>query len=121
MAISTKALLKTEVSEWLDNPSWFASRADNLLILAEGRLSRLLDGRRGQGDTTLTGTVDARTLALPSDFVEPISLWLVSDDSRTTMLPRTLPTLPYLIESGVPDAWAINGDDIVLDCPCSEA
>jgi len=122
MALSTKALLKTEVSEWLDNPSWFASRADNLLILAEGRLTRTLDGRLGRADTTLTGTTSSRELTLPTDFVEAVALWLIdTSGERTALVPKTVTSLGYSATSGTPDAFAVNGDAIDLDCPCSEA
>src|SRR5215218_8044526 len=122
MAISTKALLKTEVSEWLDNPSWFASRADNLLILAEGRLTRVLDGRLGRADTTLTGTIASRELTLPRDFVEAVALWLIdASGERTALVPKTVTSLGYQATSGTPDAFAVNGDVLDLDCPCSSA
>ena len=122
MALTSKALLKTEVSEWLDNPSWFASRADNLLILAEGRLTRLLDGRLGRADTTLTGTTDSRALTLPSDFVEAVALWLIdASGERTALVPKTVTSLGYQATSGTPDAFAVNGDVLDLDCPCSSA
>src|SRR5215203_5303864 len=110
MALNTKALLKTEVSERLDNPGWYASRADNLLILAEARLNRLLDGRLGRADTALTGVVDSRELTIPTDFVE-----------RVELVPKTVSSLGYQATSGVPSAFAINNDAIDLDCPCSSA
>src|SRR5215203_5879461 len=122
MALSTKSLLKTEVSERLDNPSWYASRADNLLILAEARLNRLLDGRLGRADTALTGVVDSRELTLPTDFVEPVELWrLETTGERVELVPKTVSSLAYQATSGVPSAFAINNDAIDLDCPCSSA
>lgn len=121
MALTTKATLVAEATEWLDSPSWLSARSDNLLVLAEARLNRLLDGRSGQAETTLTGVVDDRTLTLPADFIEAVELWLERDGERYELVPRTVSSLAYMGTSGEPEAFAINADLIDLNRPCDQA
>jgi len=121
MALTTKAGLIAAITRRLDTPAWLADEADDLLTLAEARLNRLLDGRAGQAETTLTGVVDDRTLTLPSDFVEPVELWLERDGERYELVPRTVSSLAYSGTSGEPEAYAINATVIDLNRPCDQA
>ncbi|WP_148640052.1 hypothetical protein [Aureimonas sp. AU20] len=72
-------------------------------------------------DLPLTGEVGSRNLALPADFVEPISLHLTSGGSYVELRPDVAGEMPLQSGQGSPNAWAINGSNIQIDTPCDRA
>lgn len=123
MTISTKAELKTALGKWLarEGDSNISGNADDFVTLAEARLNRVLPGREAWNDTTLTGTIGSRALALPSGFVEPVRLQLTTFGDYQDLSPRAIASLPTSAVNGTPSTWAINGASIHLDCPCDQA
>jgi hypothetical protein len=88
----------------------------DFIALAEASINRVLRVRVMETDNSLTLTSGARTVALPSGFVEPISLRLVISGEDREMLEQVLPTqLNINTESSAarrPEYWAINGTNI---------
>lgn len=121
MAISTYSELQTAVSNWMVR-SDLAGSAAEFITLAESRLTRKLPLREMWTTAPLTGAVDARTIALPTDYVEAAFLKLTTDGGRADPItPYTVDTLPYTQTSGSPCGWAVDGATIALDRPCDQA
>jgi hypothetical protein len=118
MAISTYANLKTALETWLARSGDVdvVANAADCIAMGESRLNRLLDLRMFRADATLTGTVSSRSLTLPTDFVEPIALFVTISGSRVALSPKIAGTFVYRTTTGVPVAWCINGSNIDLDC-----
>jgi hypothetical protein len=97
MAISTYASSKTALETWLarSGDADVVANAADCISMGESRLNRLLDLRMFRADTTLTGTVSSRTLTLPTDFVEPIALFVTISGSRVALSPKIAGTFVY--------------------------
>jgi len=123
MAIGTYAQLKTALETWLARAgdADVVANAADCISMGESRLNRRLDLRMFRTDATLTGTVSSRSLTLPTDFVEPIALFITISGSRTMLSPKIAGTFTYSTTNGIPVAWCINGSNIDLDCPLSSA
>lgn len=123
MAINTYATLKTALETWLARAgdADVVANAADCVAMGESRLNRLLDLRMMRADTTLTGSVSSRTLTLPTDFVEPIALFLTISGSRTPLSPKIAGTFTYRTTNGIPAGWCINGANIDLDCTLDSA
>jgi hypothetical protein len=119
MAISTKSELKAKALSYLAR-SGLSTHMDDFVKFAESRLNRDLPLTAFEIDTALTGTIGSRELALPDDFVEPISLDLTTW-GFDRLIPRTAGVMQYLSTNGTPSEWIINGSNIDLDCPCNQA
>lgn len=123
MAITTYAELQTAINNWTDRSGQadFTNRLTEFITLAENRLNRVLPVRTAEVDTTLTGTLSSRLIALPPDFREPVALFLTTFGVQEELAP----IMPgqYALETfdGVPNAWMINGTNIELDTPCDQA
>lgn len=122
MAITTLAELKTAVQNWRDrSDEAFTDRLDEFVSLAEARLNRLVPVRLAEVDTDLTGTTDSREIALPSNFLEPIALFLTTGGHQRRLAPIVAGTHALSTSSGWPEAWMVNGSNIDLDKPCDQA
>ena len=122
MAITTLAELKTAVQNWRDRQdAAFTDRTGEFVSLAEARLNDMVPVRLAEGDTTLTGTVDSRSISLPSDFLEPIALFRTTGGDQYQLAPVIAGTYELNTTSGWPEAWMINGSNIDLDKPCDQA
>lgn len=123
MAISTYAELKTAIATWLERSGDVAvtGNAADFVTLAESRLNRTLPLRAMETETTLTGTVSSRQLTLPSDYVEPKSLFLTTFGTQDWLRPFLAGTETLGTTNGTPTAWTINGTAISLDRPCDQA
>jgi hypothetical protein len=71
------------------------ANAADCIAMGESRLNRLLDLRMFRADATLTGTVSSRSLTLPTDFVEPIALFVTISGSRVALSPKIAGTFVY--------------------------
>jgi hypothetical protein len=123
MAISTYTELKAAIEAWLSRQgdASITANAADFISLAEARLNRDLPLRVMQTTTTLTGTVSSRAVALPSDFIEPIALFLTTFGVETFLKPLVAGNFEYETTSGTPAGWCINGTNIDLDAPCDQA
>jgi len=109
--ITTYAELRAAVQTW--NPhSDIPGVVDDLIDLAEARLSRDLRCRRMVISQTGTLTAGDGTLAVPTDLVEVVELRSGSGTGATTLAKRPLLDLQqrYLsISNGEPEVFAIDG------------
>lgn len=127
MAISSYSELQAAIVSWMarSGDGELTSEATTFIALAESRLNRDLPLRVMEvDDTSLTGTVSSREVALPSDYVEPKALFLTTYGDERWLRPFIAgsgPHLTYLSENAAPTAWAINGANIDLDSPCDQA
>lgn len=117
MAIGTFAQLKTALETWLSRSgdSTISGNAADFVTLAEARLNRDLPLRVMQTTTTLTGTAGLRTVALPSDYIEPIALFLTTFGVQTMLNAAVAGNFEYSTGTGAPVGWCINGSNIDLD------
>lgn len=122
MAITSLATLKTAVATFMNRADFSADALTEIVQLAEARLNRELPLRVNWTIGTLTGTVDAYTLALPSGYVEARSLF-IEQGSRRLELPRLAHgtfDYPAATSTGRPAAWSIIGTNIRLDRACDQ-
>jgi hypothetical protein len=119
MAITTYAELQTAIPIWLSRTtqSGFSSRVPEFIALAEDHLNAEIALRINQVFTTLTTTAASRTVALPSDFVEPYSLQH-TDLAYEYLTPRVADDMPNSLTSGRPSQWAIDESNIIFERPC---
>lgn len=123
MAIATYSGLKTALETWLSRQSdtTISGNAADFVTLCEARLNRELPLRVMHTTTTLTGTTSSRSVALPSDYIEPVALFLTTFGVQTMLKPLVAGNFEYGTTSGTPTAWCINGENIDLDVPCDQA
>jgi hypothetical protein len=123
MALSTYSELKTAIETWLARAgdTEISGNAADIVTLAEARLKRDLPLRVTWTSTTLTGTPGSRSIALPSNYVEPQSLFLTTFGVQTMLKPEIAGNIEYGATGGTPSAWAIAGSNIDLDVPCDQA
>ena len=89
--------------------------------LAEAELYDYLLLRDEETESSLTTTAASAVIALPSNFISPIALWLVIDSERTELPSRLPQELDYSTDEGIPSVWAIDGGYIRFDCPANDA
>lgn len=115
MAFDTYSDLKTSIADILHRAD-LTTKIPDWIKLCEAAVNRVLRVRVMETDNSLTLTSGARTVALPSGFVEPISLRLVISGEDRELLTQVLPTqLNINTESSSacrPEYWAINGTNI---------
>lgn len=119
MAISTYSELQTAIPIWLSrtNQAGFSSRVPEFIALAEEHLNAEIALRVNQVFTTLSTTASSRSVALPSDFVEPYSLQHNSDPYEY-LTPCVAGDLPYASTSARPSLWAVDETNIIFERPC---
>lgn len=119
MAITTKATLLAACADAL-NRSDFTSQIATSLPLAEAWLNRNLRLRLMESDEALTGVVGVATIALPTGYLEPLSLTL-NDTSAKCPIPMRAAGLTTYTLSGRPQGYWIDGANLVFDRPCDSA
>lgn len=121
MALANYTDLQTAIQNWMDRSDLSGYAAD-FITLAESRLNRILPLRVMHVDTTLTGSLGSRNpVTFPTDYVEPIALFLTTFGVRTLLKPFVVGTVALGTTNGVPNGWGINGAAIELDTPCDQA
>ena len=99
----------------------FEGAVKRFIQLGEAALNRELPLLQQEIDAPLTGVIGSRFLTLPSDFVEPVSLHLLSGGGYQELRPDVAGEMPLQQSNGWPNAWAINGSNIQIDTPCDQA
>jgi hypothetical protein len=120
MAITTKTELEAAAANWLVR-SDLTTRIPEFLALAEARINRLLRYRLAETDASVTATVGARVIALPSAFAEAMNLWIVRDSGRDALEFVDAALLESTTDNAEPRFWTIDGSNLAFDCPCAEA
>lgn len=120
MAISTYSELKTEITDFMERED-ISGKAEVVVKLAEARLNRKLESV--EADVTLTGTVNSRSIDISSySVIEGIALFLLDDDGdEIELTKRPEGTFPQTADTGEPEIWALDGDNIDFDCKLDEA
>ena len=112
MALSTYAELVTSVQDWLHRTD-LASQAADFVTLAESEINADVHMRLMEADESVTLTVGTRTIALPSRFIEPISLELElsgqDNDPLIYQPPHRLVINEASGASSRPRYWTVNG------------
>lgn len=110
MSISTYAELQTAVAAYLHRSGLTTEIPGYFIVLAEAKLNRRL--RTMSQETTATGAV-AATVALPSDFLELISLTVTEDGSTYPISYK--PTGKIVGDSGSTNFYSFVGTDIKFE------
>lgn len=121
--VTTYATLQTAVAGMLHRvgDTAITDNAPLFIQLCEADLNDRLLLKNMESDESLTLTLSANFVALPSGFISPIEFWLVVDSERVK-LPWVLPQqLPYHTDATQPRFCAIDGANIRFDCPADEA
>lgn len=120
MTIASYSDLQTALGTWSHRAD-LSSIAPDLITLCEGRLNDMLILRDMETESTLSTAIGNNSVALPAGYLSPIALWLVitsGGQSYRYLLNPALPEqLPYSPNQMQPRYWAIDGDNIRLDCP----
>ena len=119
MAITTYALLKSTAASWAHRTD-VDSVITDCVTLVEARLYDLLLLKDMEIEESLTLVSGNNYVALPSNYVLPVALWVIQDSERTKLLPATPEELPYYSGSGTPKAWAIDATNIRFDRPADQ-
>lgn len=119
MAISTYAELQTAVAAWAHRST---SNITDFIDLAEARINAALESRMAEVESSLTGVVDSRYIALPTGYYNNIGLWLTTYGNRIEIVYVQPDSLPIATDSsGQPYYYTIDGSNIAFEMPCSSA
>lgn len=131
MALSNYTELKAALAGWLHrtdvNGAAIGAGVDNVvndwITLAEDDLNAELRLRVMESDQTLTTTIGSRTVALPSDFLEPVSLLLSVNTQTDPYYLDFVPvdTIGRRVYNSIPQYWTIDGSNIRFECPANAA
>lgn len=86
-APTTYAELQTSIQRWMNDNTTYVDVIGEIIALTEKRLSRELSASDMEGSTTLS--LVNGTTALPTDFLELRSAYIVFNDRRYTLEPDT--------------------------------
>lgn len=115
MALSTYSDLKAAVADWLHRADLTAQVAD-FIALAESEINTDMRLRLMEADESLTLAAGARTIALPTRYLEPIQLELVfagrENEPLTYLTPTQMIIDPSTGARYQPEYWTVNGDAI---------
>lgn len=117
MAITTYAQLQSAIADWLERRD-LTGRIPDFISLAEARLNRILRLRLMEAEASLVVASGVRKVGLPAGFREPLALWLDQPQGRRRLRFVDPVVLEVSTQSGAPDAWSVDGDQLVFDRPC---
>lgn len=119
MAITTYAQLQAAVASWLDRSN-LTDQIPDFIALAEARLNRSLRLRLAEADSASSTTIDSRTMALPTDYAEAVSCWILATGETDRQELRFIdPALvPTSTISGRPGHWTIDNSALGFERPC---
>jgi hypothetical protein len=120
MALATYSDLKAAVASWL-NRTDLTTQIPDFITLAESRLNRLLKLRLTEVEASLSLAQGARSVALPSAFIEPIALWDSDVNGRRELRFLGPTQLEVSTIAQVIEYWAITGANIEFECPSDKA
>ncbi len=100
-----------------DGDVQITSNAALFVQLAEADLYDLLLLRDEETEATLATVQSSAVIALPSNYISPIALWIVIDGERRELRKVQPQELPYDTDNMQPAVWAIDGSNIRFDCP----
>jgi hypothetical protein len=119
MSLNTYSTLQTALANWAHRADLTAQWPD-FIANAEARLNDMLILRDMETEVTLTSVIGNNYVALPSGYVSPIELWIVISSYRQPLEMVEPEELPYYPSNTIPRYWAVDGDNIRLDCPTND-
>ena len=122
-AVTSYQTLKDAIAGMLkrDGDTQITENTALFIQLCESDLYDRLLLRDEETEGALTAATSSAVIALPSDYISPIALWLVIDGERTLLRQVQPQELPYDTENGTPAEYAIDGGYIRFDCPAASA
>lgn len=115
MALSNYTELQAALADLLHRED-LTSQIVDFITLLESELNVDMRMRLMESDESVTLTEGTRTIALPSRYLEPISLELVISGEQNTPLhylhPAQLPVNESSGAAGRPQYWTVNGANI---------
>lgn len=121
MAYDTYAGLKTTVADWLHRTDLTAQVPD-FISLAERVINRRLNIFPREIESSIVAPTSGRTVSLPSDYGQPLALYLTDIDPRE-QLTYVLPEQLNVDESASlrPHYWAVDGANIAFESKSDQA
>lgn len=120
MAITTYSELQSAAAAWLVR-SDLTARIREFIELAEARLNRVLHGRLAETEASLSGVASSRTIALPSDYSDPLACWIVLSGERCGLTYADPLVYDATATAGQPAFWGIDGANLAFERPCDQA
>lgn len=121
MAYDTYAGLQTTIADWLHR-SDLTAKIPDFISLAERVINRRLNIFPREVEQPLTAPTIGRTVALPSDFGQPIGLYMTDLAPREELTQLTAAQLNVdLVNRLRPLYWAIDGVNIAFESPSDQA
>jgi hypothetical protein len=120
MAFSTYTELKSAIADNAHRDD-LTNQIVDAVAMCEARMYDLMILRDMESDEALTLTQNQNYVALPAGFISPIKFWLVVSTVRIPLQPLLPQDMPYYTSATQPKYWAIDGDNILFDCPASSA
>lgn len=115
MSIGTYSELKSAIAGWAHNTA-LTTQIPDFISFAEASFNRILRLRTMESDNALTLAYGTRTVAIPSGYIEPISLRLIiTGEPYRVLTPRMPQELNINVSSNAarrPEYWTINGTNI---------
>lgn len=116
MAITNYAELLAAVASW-------AKRTDltdvipDFVALTEARLNDLLVLKDMETEAMLATVVGSDLVALPSDYVSPLAMWIVILSVRVPLIPALATDFGGTSTNTIPKYWSVDGANIQFDAP----
>lgn len=114
MALANYDELKAAVARWMHRID-LTDQIPDFIALAESYLNRELRLRVMQKEVALTVAAGDRAVALPSDFISPMDLWVEARRARATLRYREPNQMIVDAAPGEAAGWTITGGNIELD------
>ena len=113
MALTTYTTLKASIANWLNRSDLTAEIQDDFIKLTEADLNSKLRVRSMISQVNIT--VNAETVALPTDFLQIRNFYILSGQTKTPLVyttPSSMDTTSGTSTTGKPTTFTILGDTL---------
>mgnify|MGYP001210928267 FL=1 len=113
MALNTYTTLKASIANWLNRSDLTAEIQDDFIKLTEADLNSKLRVRSMIDQVNIT--VNAETVALPTDFLQIRNFYILSGQTKTPLVyttPSSMDTTSGTSTTGKPTTFTILGDTL---------
>ena len=113
MALTTYTTLKASIANWLNRSDLTAEIQDDFIKLTEADLNSKLRVRSMIDQVNIT--VNAETVALPTDFLQIRNFYILSGQTKTPLVyttPSSMDTTSGTSTTGKPTTFTILGDTL---------
>lgn len=119
--ITTYATLQAAMGSWAFDRTDLPAIPCIALAEAEMRAETGLKLRIEEVDSTLTGVVGNRKIALPAAFMEALELYRETGENRDPLSRVSASEIDNLSSAGIPQYWCIDGTNVAFERPCDAA